>query len=450
MGSIANFSRHLRRIFRRDEPLWIPIRSGALRVTTRHWALLFIWVVDILFASQTERDIFFRVAYLILAVELFSFLWAAYSIAMFRLERKTITPRSQVGRFVEEQFLSHNTGRLTKIWIEVRDESELPAHRASRVLNALGAHARWGWTVRTVCRRRGRFRLGPVTVATGDPFGLFVFHRRLRATTGAVTVYPATVDLATFAPPQGQMPGGEALQRRTHHITTNVAGTREYAPGDSFNRIHWRSTARMERLIVKEFELDPSADVWLYLDLERDVQASQWYEDWWHERDLSSLWLRREQLRLPPSTEEYIVTIAASVAKYFLRQQRAVGFAAYGHEREIIQPDRGERQLNRLLEVLAVLRAAGRMRFADVLALEGARLGRNNTLVAITPSAELEHVKVLREMKRRGLRVIAVLADANTFGGRAETERAAVELIASGVPTYVVKEGDDLQAVLGQ
>lgn len=450
MKSLLTFLRAVRRVLRREQPLWIPLRSGALRVTTRHWAMLFAWIVITVLAYQTERDIFFRVSYLILAVEVFSFFWAAYSSATFHLERHTITPRSQVGRFVEEQFLAHNTGRLTKIWIEARDESELPAHRASRVLNALGAHVRWGWTARTVCRRRGRFRLGPITVATGDPFGLFVFHRRLRDTTRALTVYPATVDLPTFASLQGQMPGGEALQRRTHHITTNVAGTREYAPGDSFNRIHWRSTARMERLIVKEFELDPSADVWIFLDLERDVQASQWYEDAWHERDLASLWLRSEQLRLPPSTAEYAVTIAASIAKYFLRQQRAVGFAACGHEREIVQPDRGERQLNRLLEVLAVLRAEGGMRFADMLALEGTRLGRNNTIVAITPSAELEYVKVLREMKRRGLRVVAVVVDANTFGGRAETQRAAVELIASGVPTYVVKEGDDLQAVLGR
>ncbi|MCI0475024.1 MAG: DUF58 domain-containing protein, partial [Anaerolineales bacterium] len=376
----AKFLRSARRFFRREQPLWLPLRSGALRVTTRHWVLLFVWIILTLLAYQTGRDIFFRVAYLILAIEILSFLWALYSIATFHLERQTITPRSQVGRFVEEQFLTHNTGRLTKIWIEIRDESELPAHRVSRVLNALGARVRWGWTVRTLCRQRGRFRVGPVTIATGDPFGLFVFHRRLHDTTSAITVYPATVDLLTFASLQGQMPGGEALQRRTHHVTTNVAGTREYAPGDSFNRIHWRSTARMERLIVKEFELDPSADVWIYLDLERDVQASQWYEDAWRERDLSSLWLRSEQLRLPPSTEEYGVTIAASVAKYFLRQQRAVGFAAVGHEREIVQPDRGERQLTRLLEVLAVLRAEGRMRFADLLALEGARLGRNHTL----------------------------------------------------------------------
>jgi hypothetical protein len=48
------------------------------------------------------------------------------------------------------------------------------------------------------------------------------------------------------------------------------------------------------------------------------------------------------------------------------------------------------------------------------------------------------------------LRVITVVVDANTFGGHADTQRAAVELIASGVPTYVVKEGDELQVVLGR
>ena len=59
-------------------------------------------------------------------------------------------------------------------------------------------------------------------------------------------------------------------------------------------------------------------------------------------------------------------------------------------------------------------------------------------------------MRVLREIKRRGLRIVAVLADVNTFGGHADTEHAAVELIASGVPTYVVKEGDELQVVLGK
>jgi uncharacterized protein (DUF58 family) len=439
----------LRALFQR--PLWIPLPSGALRITIRHWALLVVWFILISFAFQTGRELFFRIAYLILGVELLSFLWAAYSVSTFRLERKLITPRTQVGRMAEERFLVHNTGHLSKIWIEIRDESELKSHHVSRVLNALRAGARWSWSVRTVCRRRGRFRLGPITVATGDPFGLFLFLRRMPGTLAAITIHPATVDLPTFATPMGQLPGGDAVQRRTHHTTTNVAGTREYVPGDSLNRIHWLSTARMERLIVKEFELDPAADVWIFIDMERAVQAGQWWEDKWDSSDLSQLWIaEHKEIRLPPNTEEYIVAIAASVAKYFLRKQRAVGFVGYGHEREIVQPDRGERQLNRLLEVLAVLRAEGNIRFGHVLGVEGARLGRNNTLVAITPSAEVSWVKSLRETKRRGLRTIAALVDAKTFGGQGDTQGTAAELLASGIPTYVVREGDDLQAALTQ
>ena len=436
------------RAFFRD-PHWIPLPSGALRITVRQWALVFAWVIITLFAFQTSRDIFFRLSYLLLGIEIFSFLYTAYTIATFRLERHLITPRTQVGSVAEERFLVHNTGYFAKIWIEIRDESELTSHHVSRVLNALRAGARWSWSVRTLCRRRGRFRLGPITLASGDPFGLFVFQRRLPDTTTAITIHPVVVDLPTFATPMGQLPGGDAVRRRTHHTTTNVAGTREYAPGDSFSRIHWLSTARMERLIVKEFELDPAADVWIFLDMERGVQAGGWQEDAWDARDLSQLWFdERKTLRLPPTTEEYIVAIAASIAKYFLRKQRAVGFVAYGHQHEIVQPDRGERQLNRLLEVLAVLRAEGNIPFGHVLAVESARLGRNHTLIAISPSAERGWIKSLRETKRRGLRTIAALADANTFGGHGDTEGAAAELIGSGIPTYVVREGDDLQTAL--
>ena len=86
-------------------------------------------------------------------------------------------------------------------------------------------------------------------------------------------VYPATIELPAFAQPLGQLPGGEVMRRRTHYVTTNVAGVREYAPGDSFNRIHWPLTARAGRLIVKEFELDPTADIWLFLDMQQEVPA---------------------------------------------------------------------------------------------------------------------------------------------------------------------------------
>ena len=110
----------------------------------------------------------------------------------------------------------------------------------------------------------------------------------------------------------------KALRRRTHQITPNAAGVREYAPGDSFNRIHWNSTARYDRLIVKEFELDPTADVWILLDLERGIHAGAWWEQAWYERELDDLWMQERETQLAPNTEEYAVTCAATIAKYYL------------------------------------------------------------------------------------------------------------------------------------
>ena len=429
---------------------WIPLRSGAFRISVQHWPLIIVGIVLAVFGFQTGRELFFRLALLVAALFVSSLFWAVYSVFTFRLARELVTPRSQVGRLAEERFLVHNTGLLTKIWIEILDDSELPLHSVSRVLNALGAQARWTWSVRTLCRRRGRFRLGPITVSCGDPFGVLAVERRLPDTTTWLTVFPATADLPAFATPGGHLPGGDALHRRTHNITTNVSGTREYVPGDSFNRIHWASTARTDRLIVKEFELDPVADVWIFLDLEQAVQVGTDADILNESRDLSALWLAPSAFRLPPSTEEYSVTLAASAARYYLRKQRSVGLVAYGDAREVVQPDRGERQVNRLLEVLAVLRGQGHTPFSHVLSLESARLTRSVTCVVITPSVEPAWVKAVRESKRRGLRVIAVIVDPHSFGGRGQAQSAATELLANGIPCYVVRQGDDLNQALSR
>ena len=115
-------------------------------------------------------------------------------------------------------------------------------------------------------------RLGPAAVTATDPFGLF---RRRRYVGGQqqILVYPAVVDLPHFQAPPANLPGEGRFRRRTHYVTPNASGVREYAPGDAFNRIHWRRTARTGELMVKTFELDPASDIWVILDLERRVHA---------------------------------------------------------------------------------------------------------------------------------------------------------------------------------
>ena len=232
-------------------------------------------------------------------------------------------------------------------------------------------------------------------------------------------------------------------------MTTNASGVRDYAPGDSFSRIHWPSTARRDRLIVKEFELDPLADIWIVPDMAIFSHIAPKKDA---VKDLSKLppWMQLEEFELPETTEEYTVAIAASLAQYFLRRDRAVGMAAYGQSNETIQPDRGERQLNRILEILSVLRAQGQVPIEDVLEAEAYLFPRGTTVIVVTPNASEEWVTAVRQIARRGLRIVTVLVNPKSFGGQNSSEPLLPVLRAAGMGAYLVNCGDDLTAVLSQ
>ncbi|GIL15922.1 MAG: hypothetical protein BroJett039_10950 [Chloroflexota bacterium] len=444
MARLKNSLKRLRALY---------LRSGFILNLRRVWLLIVIWAVLANLAIATNRDIFFRLSYLILLIVGAAFLWALYSVQSFRLERAILTLRAQVGKIVEERITAVSTGRVPKLWLELVDGGNMPGHPVGRVLSAMSPRVRYSFLVRSLCRLRGRFRLGPITASSGDPFGLFVFHRTLPETERALVVYPLTLDLPQFAPSLGNLRGGDTRFQRTHHVTTNVSGTREYAPGDSYNRIHWNSVARYDRLIVKEFELDPTADVWILLDLERGIHAGAWWEQAWYEREVEEAWMleiKAEQLApIAPNTEEYAVTCAASIAKYFLDKQRAVGLVASNHENLYAQPDRGERQLTRLLEMLAVAESNGGEPFASLIARETATMNRSVTLVLITPSAQVAWIQYAQDLRRRGFHLIVILIDASSFGIGVNFAPIVGELTASGIITYIVRQGDDLRAVLG-
>jgi uncharacterized protein (DUF58 family) len=299
------------------------------------------------------------------------------------ISRKTRTRRAQVGRTLDEAFIVRNRSILPKLWLEIRDHSDLPGHRASHVVPAMGIRSSYRWYVETPCLVRGEFQLGPMTLISGDPFGLFVSPRRLDATS-RVIVYPATVPLNHVELPMGMLSGGEAQRQRAHFVTANAAGVREYVPGDSFNRIHWATSARRDKLMVKEFDIDPLVDIWLLADF----SASSLVEDPSLRRGGPRNTIIPSSEGIPPSTEEYGVVVAASLAKYFVDAERALGFAAYTPHREVHQPERGQRQLTRILQTLAIARSFSSYSLGEMLTLETPYLTRGTTLVIITASLD--------------------------------------------------------------
>jgi uncharacterized protein (DUF58 family) len=386
--------------------------------------IIILFVIAWSLAFATGFWLLFRLTYVLLIAVPLSYLWARFNVSGLEVTVERTVDRAQVGQHAEERITVRNPSWFPRIWLEVDDPSELPGATPRRVIT-LGARRRTSWKTDTLLTRRGVYQVGPVKVTSSDPFGLFKVFKTYGGR-GSIIVYPPFIDLPSFTVPPASLPGEGRFRKRTHYVTPNASGVREYQYGDSFNRIHWGSTARTGKLMVKMFELDPASDIWVILDLHGKAQAGS--ED--------------------ESTEEYGVKIAASVARHFLNANRNVGYMAFGTRLDVIEVERGGQQMTRILEALALAQARGDVPVADLLAVEGKRFGRHTTVVLITPSVDEAWITSLLMLTQRGVKVAVVLIEASTFGAKTNSLMVVSQLTAADIWTYLVKQGDNLSTTL--
>lgn len=117
-------------------------------------------------------------------------------------------------------------------------------------------------TYRHTFVRRGRYVLDGVRIATRFPFGLFRKSRDMPLSTELV-VYPALVPVVR--PPSRVESRGDALTARRGR-RGEFFGLRELRHGDDRRDVHWRSSARTGRLLVREYEDELSRDVTIAVD----------------------------------------------------------------------------------------------------------------------------------------------------------------------------------------
>jgi uncharacterized protein (DUF58 family) len=414
-------------------------------MTTGQKVVLALMALSITAGVATGGRLYYRLSIFWALLFFGSWLWSVLSLRGLKFSRSARTLRAQVGQIFEEKFEVLNQNRFPRLWLEIRDESTLPGADGSRVLTMLRGKQSRSYVARARLIRRGVFPLGPTVIATGDLFGLFPVQHSF-AEKDSLLVYPMMVDVRGFPNPPGLLPGGEALRRRTHQVTPNAAGVREYSTGDPLNRIHWLSTARRGRLIVKEFELDPLADVWIFLDGASIVQASLPPSE--QNLHLKDLWTHSGKIPLPPSTEEYSISTAASLVRDYLRKGRAVGFVCAGQHLTLISPDRGGRQLGKILEALALTRAEGSLPLRALIETQVKHMVRGSTVVLITPSSSREVALIVDYLLQRGLKPIVVMIDASTFGGVEGADQLLGSINLLGVPYRMIKNEMELSAAL--
>ena len=408
-----------------------PVRSafgGVWRATfgTRRSLSIVVTLTIIAFAVGFASNYWLpqRLGYTLLFGIVLAAAWTWSSGQGVRVRMSRSRDRVQAGESIVERFEVINGSAIPKLWLEVEETTDLPGHSA-RFVTSLGGAGRRNWRVQTVCHRRGLFNLGPITVRSSDPFD--IFHRELRfGHRRGLVVYPRALELPRYSAPPANLPGEGRFRRRTHYVTPNASGIRDYEAGDSVNRIHWKSSLRTGSLKVKTFELDPASHLWVILDLSSQDHIGSGDD----------------------ATIETAVTVAASVVRLFINQNRSVGLMMFGDRLDVIEPDRGSQHFGRILESLAVAQPVGSVPVASILYQQSRRWGRHTTVIVITASTDPRWQGAIRTLTQRGVKAAVALLDLESWGGRSGAPATAVELRAMGVQVNLIRQGDHIPSVM--
>jgi uncharacterized protein (DUF58 family) len=261
--------------------------------------------------------------------------------------------------------------------------------------------------------RRGLHEFPPLKLTTRAPFGFFQRKRTLPAPT-RVLVYPELRRLRRLSLLDRQ-PAAQLTHPRAG-LGTEIIGVRPFRSGDSPRHIHWRTAARTGQLASKEFADETQPGLTLALDLFRHPYP---------------------QTQSKHTPFEWAVKMVASIGDYALRRNYPVHLAT---DSSAWPAPSGAVTRIALLEYLARVQPVGENKLADVLNNRPAQ----TFVAALLPWPDSTVVESLVTLRHRGLQVLAVLLDPESFPAGGPSARVlADELGALGIESRLIKFGDD-------
>ncbi len=216
------------------------------------WSSLFLIVMAILVNSTA----LFYMATAVIATIAASHIQARLAVRFLRFERYT-APAVKVGELVTVEIVVWSERQLKRPLVHVVDL--LPKRLVTSELTpSLPVAPSFDQPIKTRYqfrpKRRGRFRWDKLVVVGTDALGLVTTEKEYVTEAVELTVYPTPLPVNEDIKPRLGWGASDVESGRVRGAGLDPRGIREFSHGDPLRYIHWRSTAKRGRLMVKEFE----------------------------------------------------------------------------------------------------------------------------------------------------------------------------------------------------
>jgi len=385
--------------------------GGALSgMTTRGRCLVAAGVAAALCAAVlNERDLL-RVSVFVVALPVLVCVLTARAKLRLHAERHLMPARIPVGGHAEVVLHVSSADRLPTSGLLLQDGVPYTLGVKPRfVIGHLPRHGGAYLRYHVEPALRGIQYLGPLKAKIADPFGLAEFDRELGGTTRLVVI-PRVFPLFGLPTGSGLGAGDDGSVRLHAGQGEDDAVVRPYRQGDDLRKVHWRSTARRDEMMVRVEERPWHGGTTVLLDQRAAAHRGSG----------------------PHSSLEWAVSFAASVCLHMQRHGHHIRLVA--DNGTLIAPEHGDHRQHEdaLLDALAALRTSHRRELTC-----GADPGHGQELIAVLGATTAASIEELIRFRPRGSRSLAVLLDGAAWSGgetsgEFDVARAGTLLTAAG------------------
>lgn len=416
--------------------------SAWLSAHRKALVLLALTVVAYFAAINRNQTFLWVIPALLTATLLTGFAWPRWLVRKVAIHRSGPN-RAEEGETIRFRVSLENRGRLPRFMIEVVDRlpflglSDSSADTSRKLLGML-TYLPGGKTLQfdvpVVCEKRGYYRLGPVGIASSFPLGLTEARMSRNDGIQTLTIYPDVfpiLSLPLHGAPSQIHRGGYLLPEGAG--AAEFSGLREYRRGDNPRHVHWPTTARLNELMVREYEPLASACLTIVLDQAAESNVGRGKE----------------------STFEYAVRIAASLGRTACMQNIRTRIVGEG-QRPLRSPGgSGDGHFQGILDELAVIACDGEVPYAQVLNDIGNQCVRGETVVVFLSEHDARQPatqQALAILRTRQLHLHAIIFDQRSFvpvgesiaGRHIDPAKTTGGLLELGAYCLTVRRGDDL------
>ena len=399
------------------------------------WLVLGLFFISsLLIGLKTSREFFFFFAYFLLSATVVSLAWLllTYFTVHLQLSRKMVS-RVTEGDTLEVAAQIHSRSFLPVFNFTLEDNfssSQPNQEKKSFFIGYLGLKSSCEIKYDCLCFKRGEYKMGPFVVYFFDPLNL-LFFKRIYHVYSSVAVYPQIFQIEKFPPlTRSILPWFGIETARSSGDEDEFYGVREYKEGEPVKKIHWISSARKNKLIVKQFQLQSFFGTTIIFNLEKAKNLGEGKE----------------------SVAEYIIKIAASVAYYLTEKGVSIELLAHIGEMVHLPFNKGQEHLENILRVLAVAQAESRISFSEVFEEFARYIPNDSSLVAVMSDQDYTDLPRMVSLYSRGVSLIPLIVVSDTFlpvSDKKKITRQAKIMVSNLVNMHAkfFSQGDNLSEV---